>query len=98
MMLAPNAELDDGLLDVILTNEVSRFDIVRELGRIQKGSHLKNPKVTELHAREITITASRSMPIDLDGEMVGTTPARITVLPSAIRFLSGDDTDAKGEM
>ena len=93
MMLAPNAELDDGLLDVILTNEISRFDIVRELGRIQRGAHLNHPKVTELHAREITIAASRPMPIDLDGEMVGTTPARITVLPSAIRFLSADYAD-----
>ena len=92
MMLAPNAELDDGLLDVILTNEISRFDIVRELGRIQRGAHLNHPKVTELHAREIAIAASRPMPIDLDGEMVGTTPARVTVLPSAIRFLSADDT------
>ena len=90
MMLAPNAELDDGLLDVILTDEVSRFDIVRELGRIQRGAHLKHPKVTELHAREITVNASHPMPIDLDGEMVGTTPARITVLPSSIRFLSAD--------
>src|SRR5262249_12562652 len=90
MMLAPHAELDDGLLDVILTDEVSRFDIVRELGRIQRGAHLKHPKVTELHAREITVNASHPMPIDLDGEMVGTTPARITVLPSSIRFLSAD--------
>ena len=99
MMLAPNAELDDGLLDVILTNEISRFDIVRELGRIQRGAHLNHPKVTELHAREITIAASRPMPIDLDGEMVGTTPARIIVIPSAIRFLSADYADdAEGEM
>ena len=97
MMLAPNAELDDGLLDVILTDEVTRLDIVRELQRIQSGAHLKNPKVTEIRAREIVINASRPMPIDLDGEMVGTTPARITVLPSAIRFLTDDDEDdAKG--
>lgn len=93
MMLAPNAELDDGLLDLILTNEISRFDIVRELGRIQRGAHLNHPKVTELHAREITIAASSPLPIDLDGEMVGTTPARISVLPSAIRFLSADSAD-----
>jgi diacylglycerol kinase family enzyme len=49
--------------------------------------------VTERHAREITITACRPMPIDLDGEMVGTTPARIKVLPASIRFLSADYAD-----
>ena len=88
MMLAPHAELNDGLFDVILTDRITRFDIVKELGRIQRGAHLGHPKVTELRAREISITACRPMPIDLDGEMVGTTPARLTVLPSSIRFLS----------
>lgn len=90
MMLAPHAELDDGLLDVILTDGVTKFDIVRELPRIQRGAHLKNPKVTEIRAREISIEASQPLAIDLDGEMVGTTPARLTVLPSAVRFLSAD--------
>jgi YegS/Rv2252/BmrU family lipid kinase len=99
MMLAPHAELDDGLLDVILTNGVTRFDILRELRRIQRGAHLRNPKVTEVLAREVSITASHPLAIDLDGEMVGTTPARITVLPSSIRFLSADYADdAEREM
>ena len=87
MMLAPHAELDDGLLDVIVTDGVSRLDVIRELPRIQRGAHLKNPKVTEIRAREVSIGTEEPMAIDLDGEMVGFTPAHLSVLPSAIRFL-----------
>ena len=87
MLLAPHAELDDGLFDVIVTDNVSRLDVIRELPRIQRGAHLKNPKVTEMRAREVSIDSEAPMAIDLDGEVVGFTPARLTVLPSAIRFL-----------
>ena len=86
MMLAPHAELDDGLLDVIVTDRATRIDVIRELPRIQRGAHLKNPKVTEMRAREISIDSEEPMAIDLDGEMVGFTPARLRVLPSVIRF------------
>jgi YegS/Rv2252/BmrU family lipid kinase len=88
MMLAPHAELDDGLLDVILTDGATRWDVVKELPRIQRGAHLKNPKVSESRARDISIDSAEPMAIDLDGELVGFTPARLRVLPSAIRFLA----------
>ena len=87
MMLAPHAELDDGLLDVIVTDGATRLDVVKELPRIQRGAHLKNPKVTEMRAREVSINSEEPMAIDLDGEMVGFTAAHLRVLPSAIRFL-----------
>jgi diacylglycerol kinase (ATP) len=87
MLLAPHAELNDGLLDVIVTDNVSRLDVIKELPRIQRGAHLKNPKVKEMRARDVSIDADAQMGIDLDGEVVGFTPARLTVLPSAIRFL-----------
>ncbi|HSE36643.1 MAG TPA: diacylglycerol kinase family lipid kinase, partial [Blastocatellia bacterium] len=87
MMLAPHAELDDGLLDIIVTDNATRFDVIKELPRIQRGAHLKNPKVKEMRAREVSINSEEPMAIDLDGEMVGFTPAQLRVLPSAVRFL-----------
>lgn len=89
MMLAPNSQLADGSLDVILTDDATRWDVVRELPRIQRGAYLNHPRVTELRARDVSIITERPMPIDLDGEMVGCTPARICALPQAIRFLTG---------
>jgi YegS/Rv2252/BmrU family lipid kinase len=86
MMLAPHASLDDGLVDLIMTDRANRLDVIRELPRIQRGGYLKNFKVTELRAREVSITTEAPMAIDLDGEMVGFTPARVTVLPSVVRL------------
>lgn len=87
MMLAPDAELDDGLLDVIVTDEATRWDVIKELPRIQRGGHLKNPKVTALRARRVSINSEGPMAVDLDGEAVGYTPANIALLPAAIRFV-----------
>jgi YegS/Rv2252/BmrU family lipid kinase len=88
MMLAPHAELDDGLIDVIVTDEATRLDVIRELPRIKRGSHLRNPKVSEMRAAEVSINSAAPMAIDLDGEMVGYTPARLKVLPGVVRFLA----------
>jgi YegS/Rv2252/BmrU family lipid kinase len=90
MMLAPHAELNDGLLDVIVTDGATRLDVVKELPRIQRGAHLKNPKVIEMRAREVSVNSEEPMAIDLDGEMVGFTPARLAIVASAIRFIGHD--------
>ena len=86
MMLAPNARLDDGLLDVILTDRITRCDVLRELPRIQRGGHLKNPKVTESRAREVWISSGKSLAVAIDGELAGYTPAHLSILPSAVGF------------
>jgi YegS/Rv2252/BmrU family lipid kinase len=88
MMLAPQARLDDGLLDVIVTDAATRWDVIRELLRIQRGGYLNNPKVTAYRTRELSIQSHEPLPIDLDGEMVGYTPACIKVLPSGISFVT----------
>jgi diacylglycerol kinase (ATP) len=90
MKLAPHAEMDDGLLDVILTDRATRFDVIRELPRIRRGGYLNNPKASESRARQVSITSDQPMAIDIDGEMAGYTPAHMTVLPRAVRFLMGD--------
>lgn len=89
MLFAPHAQIDDGLLDVLLTDRITRIDIIRELLRIRWGGHLKNPRAKYLRARDVSIEAATPLPIDLDGEMVGYTPARFQILPGVVRFVSG---------
>jgi diacylglycerol kinase (ATP) len=87
MMLAPQAELDDGLLDVILTHCATRMDVIGELRRIYNGGLLKNPKVTLHKAQTLLLESNEKLAIDIDGETVGFTPARITIRPLAVRFI-----------
>jgi YegS/Rv2252/BmrU family lipid kinase len=87
MMLAPHAKLDDGLLDVILTDRATRLDVIKELPRMQRGAYLNNPKVSEMRAREVAISSDAPLAIEIDGEHAGSTPARLTALPAAVRFV-----------
>lgn len=89
MKFAPQAELDDGLMDVVLIDNASRLDILKELPRIRFGWHLRNPKVKSLQAASVFIGASCPLPVDVDGESVGFTPAKLTLQPSALRFVVG---------
>jgi YegS/Rv2252/BmrU family lipid kinase len=89
MMLAPNARFDDGLFEVILTDGVSRWDIIKELPRIGRGGHLKNPKVIAHRTSAVSVRAER-MPVEVDGDFAGYTPAHLEVLPAALHFLVPD--------
>lgn len=92
MKFAPHAEIDDGLLDIVLTDKVTRWDIIKELPRIRFGAYLRNPKVKLVKSREVTIKSWPALAVDIDGETAGFTPARLVVKPSVIRFLVGESS------
>jgi diacylglycerol kinase (ATP) len=85
MMLAPQAEPDDGLFDVVLIGDINKRDFVTTSPKIYKGTYLAHPKIDLLRARAVTVDAPERLPIELDGEQVGTTPARFEVVPRALR-------------
>jgi YegS/Rv2252/BmrU family lipid kinase len=87
MKLAPLAEFDDGLLDVLIADGVSRAGIIREMTRVWDGQHLQNPQIIMLKARTIEVSADPQLKIELDGEAVGITPVSITLQASALRFI-----------
>ncbi|MBS1788155.1 MAG: diacylglycerol kinase family lipid kinase [Acidobacteria bacterium] len=88
MQFAPQAEFDDGLMDVVMANGVNRWEVVKELPRIRSGGHLRNPKIEFRRSRTVTVTTSQPLLVDVDGESAGITPARLTIQPAAIRFLT----------
>ena len=91
MKFAPLAELDDGLMDVALTDHATRLDILKELPRIRFGAYLRNPKVRLVKSSGVTINTGSLLPplmVDVDGETAGFTPARLTIQPAALRFIA----------
>ncbi len=90
MMLSPQAQFDDGKLDVITASGLSRVAVLRELGRIHKGGHVGNPKVRIAQgkkARIETFAPQDAMPIEVDGNVRGFTPVEFRVLPKALKFV-----------
>jgi len=85
MMAAPDADLTDGLLDVLVVGDLSKPDLLWSLPRIYKGTHLTHRKVTIKRAREVEIRSARPLPLQADGELLGEVPARIYLLPAALQ-------------
>ncbi len=85
MLLAPEAQPDDGLFDVVLIGDVTKRDFVTTAPKIYKGTYLSHPKVELLRSRGVAVDAPERLPIELDGEQVGTTPVRFEIVPAAVR-------------
>ena len=85
MWLAPEAQPDDGLFDVILIGDIEKVEFVKAVGRIYRGTHLTHPKVDLVRSARVSVDAPEHLPIELDGEQVGTTPVTFEVVPGALR-------------
>jgi diacylglycerol kinase (ATP) len=86
MKMCPDAEPDDGLLDVVTIGDVTKRDLVLTMPKIYRGTHLPHPKAEALRGRVVTVETDEPVPVELDGEQPGTTPARFEVLPAALRL------------
>ena len=85
MWLTPEAEIDDGRLDVLLIGDVTKADFVRTFPKIYRGKHLSHPKIEVLHGTTVRVDADKPLPIVLDGEQPGTTPVTFELVPQALR-------------
>jgi YegS/Rv2252/BmrU family lipid kinase len=85
MKLAPDAAPDDGRFDVVLIGDVSKIDFLTTAPKIYKGKHVHHPKVEVLRSTHVEVDSSVHLPIELEGEQVGTTPAAFEVAPGALR-------------
>jgi diacylglycerol kinase (ATP) len=86
MMLAPGARPDDGAFDVVLIGDVSKLDFLTTAPKLYRGRHVGHPKVEIVRSASVLVDASEPLPIEVDGEQVGTTPARFEIVPRALRL------------
>ena len=86
MKLAPEARQDDGAFDVVLIGDVTKPDFVTTAPKLYSGRYLSHPKVELLRSSAVSISAGEPLPLEVDGEPVGTTPARFEIVRSALRL------------
>lgn len=86
MQLAPDARQDDGAFDVVLIGDVTKPDFLTTAPKLYSGRYLAHPKVELLRSSTVAIDAAEPLPLEVDGEPIGTTPARFEVVPSALRL------------
>ncbi len=88
MFVAPNAELDDGLLDVVLTAHTGKLRFLKSLPQVFKGTQIENEEITVLRGAEVEVSADEDFAIYADGEHLADLPATIRVLPRALRVIA----------
>lgn len=86
MMICPDAEPDDGLLDVLLIGDLSKRDLLLTLPKTYRGRHLPHPKAELLRGKAVEVDAAEPLPVELDGEQPGTTPVTFDVVPRSLRL------------
>jgi len=86
MYAAPEAELDDGLLDLLMLKEISVAKFLWHLPKIYKGTHLKIPEIFFQKVRKFTAESSEQVILDIDGESPGYLAATFEVLPKILNL------------
>jgi len=88
MFLAPQASMQDGLLDVVTIADMPRLRYLRLLPTVFKGEHVRYRDVVEVQrARQLEISADRPFTVYADGDPIGELPVTVTVLAGAVRAL-----------
>jgi diacylglycerol kinase (ATP) len=86
MQLTPGAKPNDGILDVLLIHDMSPFCRLWNFSRIYSGKHIQSQHFTYQYCRSIRVDAEEPAFVEADGELLGTVPLKIEVLPARIRI------------
>lgn len=83
MLIAPDAKMDDGLLDLFIVHKISRMELVKIFPSVYKGGHVGHPAVEFVRAKHVKINSGQ-MPAYADGESVGRGPLQAELVAGAL--------------
>ena len=83
MMIAPEANVEDGFLDLFIVHAMSRFELLKVFPKVYTGRHVTHPAVEFVRAKSVKLS-SGNMPVYSDGEARGHSPLSATVVPGAL--------------
>ena len=87
MFLAPDAKLDDGMLDVVTIGDISKRKYLGSLPKVFTGAHVREPGVEIVRCREVAFQADRPFNVQADGDPIAELPATVRVQPGALRVM-----------
>ncbi|MGA7964958.1 MAG: diacylglycerol kinase family protein [Gammaproteobacteria bacterium] len=88
--IAPDAEIDDGYLELVSARGLGRLHILRLLPKVLAGHHIGDPAISTLRTRRVTIRSTVPLPLHLDGEVIAdeATHLEIEILPGALNVFA----------
>jgi len=96
MDVAPNARPDDGMLDVVLIDDVSLASALMKIAKLYRGTILGDPVVRYLRTTSVRIDSVPRVAVEADGEVVGETPAEFSLRPRALQVVTGNSFPVPG--
>jgi YegS/Rv2252/BmrU family lipid kinase len=87
MLLLPQAELDDGKLDVFISKESSKLTFLRGIPKVFRGTHLDSPYVETVRGEVVEVSSDRPFVVYADGDPIGATPATMRVERRCLRVI-----------
>ena len=84
--LAPKAEVEDGLLDVLIIKDSDIAEIANIFFNILRGEHINHPNVAYFNTNKITISCDSKVTLDIDGEYGGVLPATFEVVHKGMKI------------
>jgi diacylglycerol kinase (ATP) len=93
LIISPHSSITDGKLEFVVTEALSKVDILKIFPKLNDGSHLGDPRITVVQAEEVVIKQSpigaALPPAFADGELLGADPVTVKVAKRALRVLGG---------
>lgn len=87
MHMAPEAKLNDGLLDVVIIGDIGKLELLMALPTVYKGTHITHPKVRVEKVTHLAIESSEQILVHADGELLGEGPASFWIMPAALSIV-----------
>jgi diacylglycerol kinase (ATP) len=87
LRITHGAEVDDGLLDVVIIKPMSKRELVRTYPKLYRGRHVTHPQYEHHRVRNVTVAAPGIVAY-ADGERLGSLPMTVDVVPDALRVLA----------
>ncbi|MDZ7290437.1 MAG: diacylglycerol kinase family lipid kinase [candidate division KSB1 bacterium] len=87
MKIAPEANISDSMIDVVLANSFSRWELVRTFPKVFSGRHTSHPAVEVFRTRQLRVETDPPCLLTPDGETLGNTPIEVEILPGKLRFM-----------
>lgn len=87
MRVAPNAIIDDGLLELFIVHSISRPEFIKVFPKVFTGEHISHPAVEIIQAKQVKLS-SGNMPAYSDGEAVGHSPVSAQIMPGSLRVFA----------
>lgn len=87
LLMAPGARVDDGLLDVVVVDDIGKKDLMINFPKVYSGRHLQHPSFSLHRSSRVRITSVERLPKMFDGDLCGWTPVEAEVQRAALRVV-----------